>query len=485
MLSAHADPAGTSPVRQFRALWLASVVNIDWPSETGLPAKQQRDEYVAWLDLAKDLGLNAVISQVRPTADAFWKSHFEPWSVYLTGTQGKSPGYDPLKFQIEEAHKRGLEYHAWFNPYRVAMTEDASTLIDSHPARKNPDWVFPYGGKLYFDPGIPEVTDHVLDSMLDAVLRYDVDGAHFDDYFYPYPVDGEEVPDQETFETYSDGTQSIEDWRRSNINDLVRRMHERIQAKKPWVKFGISPFGIWRNAANEPNGSDTTGSESYEIISADSRTWVKEGWVDYINPQIYWEFGNPAADYQVLARWWADTVKDTDVALYIGEAAYKAVDGTFTDVDELSKHLDLDAELDEVDGNVYFSAVSLRDDTTGSVAQLVADHYQYPALVPVIDHLKGKAPKAPTILRVTKETDGVHIRWKSPGATNVAVWYLPGGTSVKSALKDPFNLVTVLRAEKGTQRTFHLGADGTGSYVVTAYDRTWRQSEPSRPRSPR
>ena len=474
------DPA-PPPSREFRALWLSSVVNIDWPSTSGLSIEEQKAEYIAWLDRAQSLGLNAVIAQVRPTADAFWPSRFEPWSVYLTGTQGQDPGYDPLAFQIEAAHERNIEFHAWFNPYRVAMSETPD-LVEDHPARVHPDWVWPFGGKLYYDPGLPEVRAFVQDAMMDAISRYDVDGAHFDDYFYPYAIAGKEYPDQATYDAQSDGATSIEDWRRENINLLVSEMHERIHAEKPWVRFGISPFGIWRNSTSDPEGSDTSGSESYEIICADSLRWVREGWVDYITPQIYWQFGHPAADYETLVNWWAEKVEGTDVGLYIGEAAYKAISGVFPEVTELGDHVDLTRSLDAVDGNVYFSAASLRDDTTGSVDDLVQRHYQHPAIVPELEMVPGEAPGAPTVLVVRRTEDGVQVRWRGHGAASYALWHLPTADVTDEALADGRNLVATVRADRGSQALVHLeaeGADGNGYYAVTAYDRTWHQSAPS------
>ena len=468
------------PSREFRAMWLSSVVNIDWPSAAGLSAEEQQAEYLAWLDLAQELGLNAVIAQVRPTADAFWPSRFEPWSMYLTGTQGQDPGYDPLAFQIDQAHARGLEYHAWFNPYRVAMTEEPE-LVPDHPARRHPEWVWPFGGKLYYDPGLPEVRAFVQDAMMDAISRYDVDGAHFDDYFYPYPVEGETYPDEQTYDEHSDGSVPIEDWRRENIDALVREMHERIRAEKPWVRFGISPFGIWRNATSDPEGSDTSGSESYDIISADSLRWVREGWVDYINPQIYWQFGHTAADYETLVHWWAEKVEGTGVGLFIGEAAYKAIDGTFEELTELGDHLDLTRSLPAVDGNVLFSAASLRDDTVGAVEDLVERHYAHPAVVPALASVPGEAPERPTVRTVRPRGSGVQVRWRAPGATSVALWHLPSAEVGEAALADGRNLVAVVRAERAAGEVVHEGADGSGFYAVTAYDRTWQQSEPSAP----
>src|SRR5690625_4813140 len=259
-------------------------------------------------------------------------------------------------------------------------------------------------------------------------------------------------------------------------------MHERIHEQKPWVRFGISPFGIWRNSSSDPDGSDTSGSESYDMISADSLTWVREGWVDYINPQVYWEFGNEAADYETLAKWWAGAVEGTGVALYIGEAAYKATDGTFPDPAELGDHLDLTTQLEQVDGNVYFSAVSLRDDTTGFVEDLVERHYEHPALVPVIDSIPGQAPEEPTLISVQRTGTGVLLRWTGRGtdATSYAIWRLESEQAREKDLADRRNLVATMRDDgPGLQEFVHDGADGAGRTVVTAYDRTWRQTDPS------
>lgn len=483
----HGHGHDSAPVREFRALWIAAVDNIDWPSRTGLSAHEQKHEYLAWLDLAQELGMNAVVSQVRPTADAFWPSPFEPWSQWLTGTQGEDPGYDPLAFQIDAAHSRGLEYHAWFNPYRVSMnSDDPADLVEHHPARTHEDWSFAYGGKLYYDPGVPAVRAFVQDAMMDAVSRYDVDGVHFDDYFYPYPVEGEELPDAGTFERHGDGSSTIEDWRRENVDLLVSEMHERIRGEKPHVRFGISPFGIWRNSTSDPAGSDTAGSESYEIISADSRRWVQQGWVDYINPQIYWQIGHELADYDTLVRWWADLAEDSDVALFVGEAAYKAVDGTFEKPGELSEHVELGRDLGSVQGYVYFSATSMRDDETGAVKQLVRERFAHPAIVPVIESVEGTAPAAPYLQSVRASRKGVTLRF-SGEATSFAIWRLRSPHVTSRDLADARNLVAVVRADEdeSAQQYTHAGADARGWYAVTALDRTWRQSGPSTVRRPR
>lgn len=320
-------PGGPRDVlrRELRGMWVATVENVDWPSKPGLSAAEQRAGLIAYLDEAVARRLNAVILQVRPSADALWPSPYEPWAKCLTGVQGKDPGWDPLGTAVQEAHARGLELHAWFNPYRVANHADPSRLSARHPARLHPEWVVPYGGKLYYNPGLPEVRAFVQDAMLDAVRRYDIDAVHWDDYFYPYPVAGQGFPDGAAYATYGAGFPDLAAWRRSNTDKLVREMSERIKALKPTVRFGISPFGVWRNASTDPLGSRTeAGVQTYDDLYADTRGWVKKGWIDHVCPQLYWNIGFAPADYAALVPWWGEVVRGTGVDLFIGEALYKA-----------------------------------------------------------------------------------------------------------------------------------------------------------------
>ncbi|WP_017541903.1 glycoside hydrolase family 10 protein [Nocardiopsis halophila] len=476
--------ADAPPKRQMRAEWIASVVNIDWPSEPGLSPDEQRRELDALYDQAQADGLNAVFVQIRPTADAFWPSPHEPWSEWLTGEQGRDPGYDPLAYAVEEAHERNLEFHGWFNPYRVAMHDDPGRLTGDHPARENPDWVFSYGGRLYYDPGVPEVREFVVEAMMDAVENYDLDGVHFDDYFYPYPSGGQELPDTDTFAEHGRGFDDIEDWRRDNVDLLVKEMDQAVHAAKPHVKFGISPFGIWRNASSDPEGSDTSGFESYSGIYADSRRWVREGWVDYINPQVYWEIGLSVADYAVLVPWWAETVEGTGVHLYIGQAAYKAGnDGAWSDPQELSRHLDLNREHPEVLGDVYFSATSLQTNARAAMDRVVEDHYGSPALVPVKEDLGGRAPWRPRVVDAEPGEDGTELtvrpHWHS-SPTYYAVYGFDGKPNPHDrwcGLKDPRNMIGTVRASDEGETVFTAPDDDGGrTYYVTALDRLHHES---------
>ncbi|HET8895675.1 MAG TPA: family 10 glycosylhydrolase [Protaetiibacter sp.] len=495
-----AEPAAafgtaTPRKRELRAMWISSVVNIDWPSRTGLTADEQRAEFLHWLDVAERFNLNAVFVQVRPTADAFWPSPLEPWSQYLTGVQGQDPGYDPLAFIVDEAHRRNLELHAWYNPYRVSMQADPAKLVPEHPARVHPEWIWAYGGKLYFDPGLPDAQEHIQQAILHSVEHYDLDGVHFDDYFYPYPVAGQTIPDAATYAAHGAGFDDIADWRRHNVDRFVSSVSERIKALKPWVKFGISPFGIWRNRATDPLGSETGGSQSYDLQFADTRKWVLEGWLDYINPQVYWQVGLAVADYAKLVPWWADVAATSGTHLYIGEALYKVTSGVFTDPAELSNHLTFDREIDAggtpVHGNVYFSAKHVPADPQGSMTRVLADHYAHPAIVPAMEWLPATAVRTPVLGEPERTGEGVALQWSDAApprdrATSFAVYRVEGDGGVD--VEDATALIATVRAGTGVVQRFVDTSAQPGraySYAVTALDRVWNESAPSRVRTAR
>ncbi|MCL8012660.1 glycoside hydrolase family 10 protein [Streptomyces sp. AS02] len=381
------EPGRRRAVREMRGVWVATVTNRDWPSKPGLTADEQCDELIAHLDRAVERRLNTVILQVRPTADALWPSPYEPWSQVLTGTQGKDPGWDPLGTAVREAHSRDLQLHAWFNPYRIANHTDPTRLAESHPARQNPQWVVTYGGKLYYNPGLPAVRTFVQQAMLDAVEKYQIDGVHFDDYFYPYPVAGQTFDDTDAYDRYGGGFATRAAWRRDNIDKLVIEMAAGIRRIRPTTQFGISPFGVWRNAATDPLGSDSrAGVQTYDDLHADTRKWVREGWIDYICPQLYWNIGLAAADYAKLVPWWAEVARGSRTQLYIGEALYKAGDpaqpAAWQERAELSRHLTLAKKHPEAHGHVFFAAKDVATDRIGAMAQVVDDHYGQPAMTP-------------------------------------------------------------------------------------------------------
>jgi uncharacterized lipoprotein YddW (UPF0748 family) len=502
----------TVPKRQLRAMWIASVTNIDWPSKASWTAPErieaQQQEYRDWLDLAQRLNHNAVIVQVRPTADAFWPSPYEPWSEYLTGVRGQDPGWDPLAFLVDEAHRRNLEFHAWFNPYRVSMPDgagaDVGKLAPNHPARQHPDWVVAYpvnaaGSRLYYNPGIPAVREFVQTAMLDAVHRYDIDAVHFDDYFYPYPAAGQDFGDDATYAEHGAGFASKADWRRHNIDLLVQEFGQKVKAAKPWVKFGISPFGIWRNKASDPLGSETNGTQSYEAISADTRKWVKQEWIDYIVPQIYWNIGFAVADYAKLIPWWSDVVAGTRVQLYIGQADYKisatGQPAAWFDPAEMSRHLTFNQDY-LVSGNVHFSAKDVKANRLGATDSYAAEHYSRPALVPTMPHLPAKPLMSPVITGAEREPGAVtRLTWR-PVAAQVGPFGTPASYAVyrfdgigplpgACGFSDATHLIATVRATSGKEQTYVDTTAESGqryTYFVTAVDRLWNESAPSPPR---
>ena len=366
----------------FKAVWVATVLNLDYPSKGTTDSVTLKKEALEIIENAAKYGFNAIVLQVRPSADALYKSNLYPWSKYLTGKQGSAPtdSFDPLAFWIEEAHKRGIAIHAWLNPYRITRksgnepAHDYAQLTSNHPAIKNPNWVVAHtDGNLYFNPGEPEVIDHLIESVVEIVKNYDVDGIHFDDYFYPSTT----FNDSTTFARYGKGFSSLADWRRSNVNKLVLGVHDAIKAVDESVQFGISPFGIWANLKNHTSGSATNGLESYFSQYADSKKWVTEGWVDYIAPQIYWHIGYSIADYEVLTKWWHNVVQNTDVNLYIGHAAYRTGNQDPTSpwygVDEIKKQLILNKSYDSIKGSIFFRYAFFKDNP--ALAAIVSTDY--------------------------------------------------------------------------------------------------------------
>ncbi len=391
-------------MREFRGVWVATVANIDWPSKPGLPVAQQQRELLTILDRAVELRLNAVVFQVRPHADALYKSAIEPWSEYLTGTQGAAPNpmYDPLEFAVREAHARGLELHAWFNPYRARNDASKSSLASNHIGRTNPALVKTYGRFLWMDPGEPKVRERTLEVVLDVVKRYDIDGVHIDDYFYPYPIPltrgrGETpFPDDASWGRYraAGGKLARDDWRRNNVNTLVRELAEGIRATKPWVKFGISPFGIWRP------GSPATvrGLDAYDKLYADARRWINEGWGDYFSPQLYWPTYKEGQKYPVLLEWWSkENTKRRH--LWPGNFSSRAGGrgaGSFT-VSELLEQIHVTRVHPGATGNVHFSMKSFVSNQASMNEALSEGPYSVPALVPHSPWMKAPAPPAPRV----------------------------------------------------------------------------------------
>lgn len=380
---------------EFRAAWVASVVNIDWPSKKGLSTQEQKDEFIRLADMHRNNGMNALVVQIRPAGDAFYPSEFEPWSEYLTGVQGKAPSpyYDPLQFMIEETHKRGMEFHAWLNPYRAVFNTKTSSVAASHPSRKNPDWFLDYGDNSrmtrYFDPGHPEAQKFVTAVVRDIVKRYDVDAIHMDDYFYPYKVPGKEFPDSRTYAKYGKGMRK-DVWRRSNVDSIIVMLHRAIREEKPWVKFGISPFGVWRNKSQDPRGSNTqAGQTNYDDLYADILLWLEKGWIDYISPQLYWEIGHDKADFMTLLDWWSKNTYGKHC--YIGIGIYRAgSNAPWRDVTQLPRQLEAIRKTPNMHGVIYFSSKSFINNPNGWSDLLRTNIYKDKVPTPTMEWLPAK-----------------------------------------------------------------------------------------------
>ena len=349
----------------FRGAWIATVANIDWPTPEAVGNTDlQQSEMIFLLDSLHSIGINAIIFQVRPTADALYRSEYEPASHWLTGEQGswgEQTPYDPLQWTIEQAHKRGMEVHVWLNPYRVNLAKtDTSTLAPDHIMRRQPDWFWEYNKQWYFNPGLEQTREWICTIVQDIVQRYDIQAIHMDDYFYPYPAGKQQLPDTKTFEQYPRGFDNIHDWRRDNVNLAIQAISETIRECKDSVEFGISPFGVWRNNNVDSTGSATrAGITNYDDLYADIRLWIKEGWIDYVLPQLYWEIGKKVADYEILAHWWANEVRGTRCKLYIGMAPYRLENASpktpWGVGNEIKRQMDLNRTIPEITGECFYS----------------------------------------------------------------------------------------------------------------------------------
>ncbi|TAE05392.1 MAG: hypothetical protein EAZ96_05685 [Oscillatoriales cyanobacterium] len=427
--------------REFRAAWVTTVWNIDWPSSAKLSTEQQKNELLKILDRLADMNFNAVILQIRPAGDALYASELEPWSAWLTGTQGKPPQpyYDPLEFAIIESHKRNIEVHAWLNPYRAKVSSKTPATVSPHISVTNPECVYAWGDQLWMDPGIATVQDRTYKVIIDVVKRYDIDGIHFDDYFYPYPIAGKEFPDSKTYNNYRSqgGKLSLGDWRRENVNSLIKRVAEGIKSTKSHVKFGISPFGIYR--PGQPPGS--RGLDTYEALYADSKKWLELGWVDYLTPQLYWRIDETAQSYPMLLNWWvANNPKQKHI--YAGNNL-GLLDGNKWTVAEINKQIQITRNLDEklALGNIFFSMKSFTDNRQQIYDSLKATTYANLALVPAMPWLKGTPPPTPTGIEVKKVANSSVLSWNNLAGNNICSWtiYQKNGNSWK--------LMRILNAE--------------------------------------
>lgn len=385
--------AFAQPQYEFRGVWIATVDNIDWPRRGMVTPYSQKTEFIRILDLHKKNGMNAVIVQVRPAADAFYPSPYEPWSQWLNGVQGRAPSpyYDPLEFMIEETHKRGMEFHAWLNPYRANFNIKSASIAANHITRTHPDWFVTYGTTKYFDPGNTLAQDFVVKVVRDIVKRYKIDAIHMDDYFYPYRIAGKEFPDAKSYRN-SGTSLSKDDWRRANVDSIIKKISIAIKEENPKCVFGVSPFSVWRNKSQDPEGSDTdAGQTNYDDLYADILLWMKNGWVDYVAPQLYLEIGHSRIAYETILDWWSKHSYGRHI--YIGHGIYRVNEraAAWKDPNELPDQIKLLRSYPNVQGSIYFSSKTFDQNPNGWNDSLRNNYYRTPALVPPMPWLDGSS----------------------------------------------------------------------------------------------
>ena len=476
--------------REMRAVWIATVGNIDWPSQRNLTSKAQREEMRTMLDGLVKNNINAIVLQIRPTADAFYPSALEPWSHWLTGKQGLRPNpyYDPLQFIIEEAHKRCIEVHVWLNPYRVVNSENLDILSKNHLYFKNKDLFLKYGGKYYFDPGLDETREFLNRVVEDVVERYDIEAVHFDDYFYPYRVANEEFPDEATFKKFPRGfaPNQKDDWRRNNVNLVIAELQQTIKSIKPWVEFGISPFGVWRNNSIDTRGSATqAGVQNYDDLYADILKWLKEGTIDYVVPQLYWEIGKKKADYEVLVKWWSENSfgKNLYIGLFASQLGSSEGSLAWRNGNELVRQLNMNKLYPQIDGDVYFSAKGFLKNKQKLNDSLQNSFYKYPALCPINRNIQGESSAQPQNIRIVRDGKDAYLLWdevNEEGGCQTAYYvvYAFNGKKVGD-LNDPANIIARTTENCIDLREINHKFKGNCSFVVTAINRYKHESIPT------
>jgi uncharacterized lipoprotein YddW (UPF0748 family) len=479
ILLAPASFSQTAPKREFRGAWIHVIGQNQYKN---MNPDEMKQYFIQLLNRLHELNVNALVFQVRPAADAFYYSEIEPWSQYLTGVQGLAPAgnFDPMAFVLEETHKRNMEFHAWLNPYRVTASEE-DDLYCTHIYHQYPERFIKYGKQIFFDPGFPENRDFICRVVKDILSRYDVDAIHTDDYFYPYPIAGETFHDESSFNTYARkqgfAANQISDWRRNNVDLLIEQIKHTIVLTKPWVRFGVSPFGIYRNKKNTPDGSgsETNGLQNYDELYADILLWVKKGWIDYCVPQLYWEIGHKAADYETLIRWWSKNACNRP--LYIGQSVDRTVkipDSNHPEKNQLPSKMELVRTNSEVAGNCWWSGYELIRNNNG-IADSLKNHYQaYPALIPAYTHLHKKTPKDVKSLKAEWTSKGYLLHWQrngDPKDPEKAQYYViyRFKDKEKTDLNDPAKIVLITK-ETSYLLPYNQGKDKY-KYVVTSVDR--------------
>ena len=465
--------------REFRGAWIQAVNG----QFTGMSRDAMQQNLTHQLDVLQQDGVNAIIFQIRPECDALYESKLEPWSRYLTGRQGEAPNpyWDPLAWMVEQCHKRGMELHAWLNPYR-AKTASTKVLASNHIASTHPQNCFPYAGQLILNPALKENRDFICRVADDIVSRYDIDGLHIDDYFYPYPSAGEEIPDKTYFQTDPRGFKNIGDWRRDNVNIFIKQLGETVHKRKPWVKFGVSPFGIYRNQRSDPkNGSATNGLQNYDDLYADVLLWVNNGWIDYCVPQLYWEIGNKAADYETLIKWWDKLASNRP--LFIGESVDRTVkfaDVNNASINQMPAKYKLHQEANHVNGTVLWYSKAVVDNMGNYGEVLRTSYWKYPALQPLMPFIDSKAPKKPRRLMDVMVNGERMLFWTAPKgkawddiAARYVVYHFNVGEHIN--LNDPSKIATIT-CDNFYKLPYVDGKTKT-VYVVTALDRMSNESK--------
>ena len=475
---AQVQTGSAYPKREFRAAWIQSVNG----QFRGMPTEKLKQNLIGQLNSLQKAGINAIIFQVRPEADALYASRLEPWSRFLTGVQGKAPApyWDPMQFMIDECHKRGMEFHAWINPYRTKTTLK-SELAPNHVYNIHPEWFVTYGDQLYFDPALPESRRHICMVVSDIVSRYDVDAIHMDDYFYPYPIKGKDFPDDASFARFGGGFSNKGDWRRSNVNVLIKKLHETIREIKPWVKFGVSPFGIYRNESSDPLGSKTKGLQNYDDLYADVLLWAREGWIDYNIPQIYWHIGHPVADYETLVKWWARNTENRP--LFIGQSVMNTVqnaDPKNPSINQLPRKMALHRAYQTIGGSCQWPASAVVENVGKYRDALIAEYHKYPALPPVFDFIDNEAPAKVRKMKPVWTEDGYILFWTAPKykeEMNRAVQYVVYRFNDKEKVNidDPSHIVAITR--DNFYKLPYEDGKTKYRYVVTALDRLHNESK--------
>ncbi len=493
-LSFFSSIAQTPPKRELRGAWIASYVNLDWPTNSSQTPDQERAAFIALLNTLKQTGINAVYVQIRSECDAMYPSTIEPWSTSLTGTQGTppSPFYDPLQFMIDECRARGIEFHAWFNPYRAINNfNNINNFAANHVAKLHPEWLLAQGTYRILDPGIPAAREYVITVVMDVLRRYDVDGIHFDDYFYPYPSQGgtpapPRFTDDATYNAdprgFPNTTTGRNDWRRDNINIFVQRTYDSIKTAKPWVKFGIAPFGIWRNSSSDPLGSATNGLQSYSDIYADTRYWLQNGLLDYATPQVYWSIGFSVANYGVLTPWWNSNAFGRHI--YIGHAAYKInadADANWTNPSQINNQIRLNRVQTNVWGSTFFRTGNILSNPLFFRDSLVQYMYTKPALLPTMSWRDNTPPQPAGNLTANVTGNSVQLNWiKTPATANEldkARQYLVYRFNISTInLSDVSAIQFITPNDISASYTDNNLTPGTYYYVVTALDRFHNES---------